>query len=53
MVPKGSTERVTAKMVYTGPILAPVREGDPIGAGQDRLRMEGEKGFEDGERSVG
>ena len=31
MVPKGSTERVTAKMVYTGPIRAPVREGDPIG----------------------
>ena len=31
MVPKGSTERVTAKMVYTGPVRAPVREGDAIG----------------------
>jgi D-alanyl-D-alanine carboxypeptidase (penicillin-binding protein 5/6) len=31
MMPKGSSERVTAKMVYTGPVPAPVREGDPIG----------------------
>jgi D-alanyl-D-alanine carboxypeptidase (penicillin-binding protein 5/6) len=31
MVPKGSNERVTAKMVYTGPIRAPVREGQSIG----------------------
>ena len=31
MVPKGSNERVTAKMVYTGPVRAPVREGEPIG----------------------
>jgi D-alanyl-D-alanine carboxypeptidase (penicillin-binding protein 5/6) len=31
MVPKGSTERVTAKMVYTGPVRAPVREGESIG----------------------
>jgi D-alanyl-D-alanine carboxypeptidase (penicillin-binding protein 5/6) len=31
MVPKGSGERVTAKMVYVGPVRAPVREGEPIG----------------------
>jgi len=31
MVPKGSNERGTAKMVYTGPVRAPVREGEPIG----------------------
>jgi D-alanyl-D-alanine carboxypeptidase (penicillin-binding protein 5/6) len=31
MVPKGTSERVTAKMVYTGPVRAPVREGDSIG----------------------
>ncbi len=27
MVPNGSNERMTAKMVYTGPVRAPVREG--------------------------
>jgi D-alanyl-D-alanine carboxypeptidase (penicillin-binding protein 5/6) len=31
MVPKGVNERVTAKMIYTGPVRAPVREGDAIG----------------------
>jgi D-alanyl-D-alanine carboxypeptidase (penicillin-binding protein 5/6) len=31
MVPKGSNERITAKMVYTGPVPAPVREGQAIG----------------------
>jgi D-alanyl-D-alanine carboxypeptidase (penicillin-binding protein 5/6) len=31
MLPKGSTERVSAKMIYTGPVRAPVREGDAIG----------------------
>jgi D-alanyl-D-alanine carboxypeptidase (penicillin-binding protein 5/6) len=31
MVPRGSSDRITAKMVYTGPVKAPVREGQPIG----------------------
>ena len=31
MVPRGTNERVTAKMVYTGPVRAPVREGQAIG----------------------
>jgi D-alanyl-D-alanine carboxypeptidase (penicillin-binding protein 5/6) len=31
MVPRGSNDRITAKMVYTGPVKAPVREGQPIG----------------------
>jgi D-alanyl-D-alanine carboxypeptidase (penicillin-binding protein 5/6) len=31
MVPRESNERITARMVYTGPVRAPVREGQPIG----------------------
>jgi D-alanyl-D-alanine carboxypeptidase (penicillin-binding protein 5/6) len=31
MVPRGVSERISAKMVYTGPVPAPVREGQPIG----------------------
>jgi D-alanyl-D-alanine carboxypeptidase (penicillin-binding protein 5/6) len=31
MVPRGTNERVTAKMIYTGPVRAPVREGQSIG----------------------
>jgi D-alanyl-D-alanine carboxypeptidase (penicillin-binding protein 5/6) len=31
MVQRGANERITAKMVYTGPVKAPVREGQPIG----------------------
>jgi D-alanyl-D-alanine carboxypeptidase (penicillin-binding protein 5/6) len=31
MVPRGAPERITAKMVYTGPVKAPVQEGQPIG----------------------
>jgi len=31
MVQRGVSERITAKMVYVGPIQAPVREGQPIG----------------------
>jgi D-alanyl-D-alanine carboxypeptidase (penicillin-binding protein 5/6) len=31
MVPRNVSERISAKMVYTGPIRAPVREGQPIG----------------------
>ena len=31
MVPRGTNEKVTAKMVYTGPVRAPVREGESIG----------------------
>jgi D-alanyl-D-alanine carboxypeptidase (penicillin-binding protein 5/6) len=31
MVPKGSNERITARMVYTGPVPAPVRQGQAIG----------------------
>jgi D-alanyl-D-alanine carboxypeptidase (penicillin-binding protein 5/6) len=31
MVQRGVNERITAKMVYVGPIRAPVREGQPIG----------------------
>ena len=31
MVPRGTSDRITAKMVYTGPVQAPVREGQPIG----------------------
>jgi serine-type D-Ala-D-Ala carboxypeptidase (penicillin-binding protein 5/6) len=32
MVPRGVSERITAKMVYTGPVRAPVREGQQIGS---------------------
>ncbi len=31
MVPRGQTDRITARMVYTGPVKAPVRQGQPIG----------------------
>jgi serine-type D-Ala-D-Ala carboxypeptidase (penicillin-binding protein 5/6) len=31
MVPRTVSERISAKMVYVGPIRAPVREGQPIG----------------------
>ncbi len=31
MVPRSTSERISAKMVYFGPIRAPVREGQPIG----------------------
>jgi D-alanyl-D-alanine carboxypeptidase (penicillin-binding protein 5/6) len=31
MVPRDGNERITAKMIYTGPVPAPVREGQPIG----------------------
>jgi D-alanyl-D-alanine carboxypeptidase (penicillin-binding protein 5/6) len=31
MVPRGAPERITAKMVYTGPVRAPVQEGQQIG----------------------
>lgn len=31
MVPRGVTDRITAKMIYTGPVRAPVQQGQPIG----------------------
>jgi len=31
MVPRAGGERIAAKMVYVGPVRAPVREGQPIG----------------------
>jgi D-alanyl-D-alanine carboxypeptidase (penicillin-binding protein 5/6) len=31
LVPRGSTERITAKVVYQGPVRAPVTAGAPIG----------------------
>jgi serine-type D-Ala-D-Ala carboxypeptidase (penicillin-binding protein 5/6) len=31
LVPRGTTERILAKIVYTGPVPAPVTEGQPIG----------------------
>ena len=31
MVPRGGSDRITAKMVYTGPVRAPVQQGQPIG----------------------
>jgi len=31
MVPRGGSDRITAKMIYTGPVRAPVRQGQPIG----------------------
>ena len=31
MVPRGVSDAISAKMVYTGPVRAPVREGQPIG----------------------
>ncbi|HMA70869.1 MAG TPA: D-alanyl-D-alanine carboxypeptidase family protein [Xanthobacteraceae bacterium] len=31
LMPKNATERVSAKIVYSGPVPAPVRQGQPIG----------------------
>jgi D-alanyl-D-alanine carboxypeptidase (penicillin-binding protein 5/6) len=31
MVPRGSNERISAKIVYIGPVMAPVERGQPIG----------------------
>jgi D-alanyl-D-alanine carboxypeptidase (penicillin-binding protein 5/6) len=31
MVPRGVSDRITAKMIYTGPVRAPVQLGQPIG----------------------
>jgi D-alanyl-D-alanine carboxypeptidase (penicillin-binding protein 5/6) len=31
LVPKGSNDRITARMVYSGPVRAPVKEGQRIG----------------------
>ncbi len=31
MVPHGTRERITARIVYTGPVPAPIRQGQPIG----------------------
>src|SRR4029079_2296481 len=31
MVPRGVSDKITAKLVYTGPVRAPVREGQAIG----------------------
>jgi D-alanyl-D-alanine carboxypeptidase (penicillin-binding protein 5/6) len=31
MVPRGVSDKITAKLVYTGPVRAPVREGQSIG----------------------
>jgi len=31
LVPRGASERILAKIVYTGPVPAPVAEGQPIG----------------------
>jgi serine-type D-Ala-D-Ala carboxypeptidase (penicillin-binding protein 5/6) len=31
MVPRNSRDRIIARMVYTGPVQAPVREGQQIG----------------------
>ena len=31
MVPRGVRERITAKLVYTGPVRAPIEQGQPIG----------------------
>lgn len=31
MVPRGVSERIVARIVYTGPVPAPVRKGQPIG----------------------
>jgi D-alanyl-D-alanine carboxypeptidase (penicillin-binding protein 5/6) len=31
LVPKNTTERILAKIVYTGPVPAPISEGQPIG----------------------
>jgi D-alanyl-D-alanine carboxypeptidase (penicillin-binding protein 5/6) len=31
MVPRGTRERIIARVVYTGPVRAPVRKGQPVG----------------------
>jgi serine-type D-Ala-D-Ala carboxypeptidase (penicillin-binding protein 5/6) len=31
MVPRGTPDRISAKMIYVGPVRAPVRQGQPIG----------------------
>src|SRR5262249_32007647 len=31
MVPRGSNDRISAKVVYKGPVMAPVERGQPIG----------------------
>jgi D-alanyl-D-alanine carboxypeptidase (penicillin-binding protein 5/6) len=31
MVPRGAKEKITARIVYTGPVPAPIRQGQPIG----------------------
>ena len=31
MVPRGVSDKIVAKMVYTGPVRAPVQEGQSIG----------------------
>jgi D-alanyl-D-alanine carboxypeptidase (penicillin-binding protein 5/6) len=31
MVPRGTTDKIVVKMVYTGPVRAPIREGQSIG----------------------
>ena len=31
MVPKNGGERLIARIVYTGPVPAPVKEGQPVG----------------------
>lgn len=36
MVPRGVNERLSARVVYTGPVRAPVRQGQPIGMLQVR-----------------
>jgi D-alanyl-D-alanine carboxypeptidase (penicillin-binding protein 5/6) len=44
MVPRGVADRITAKMVYTGPVRAPVQQGQPIGRLQvwrnDKMALE-------------
>ncbi len=32
LVPRGASEQIVARIVYTGPIRAPVEKGRPIGA---------------------
>jgi len=32
LIPRGSTDRILARVVYTGPVRAPVAQGQPIGA---------------------
>jgi len=31
MVPRGVSDRITAKMIYNGPVRAPIQQGQPIG----------------------